>query len=415
MRFRKYIVFFISLFCIPVLLALAVTFCSSESSPSQDTGFTEDVNTSLLAATVEDIGSFKSRLTRYPYITYRGNNSFSLFWETDKEEAGYIELDRKIYKTTPQRLTIKVGAEQRSRTIYQYRTTLDYLNKEKTYEYKILSLKAPFSGSFHSPSIDNNFIFAVYGDNRSGAPYLDENPTHKEVTSTIAKYKPEFVINTGDIVYAGGLESEWYQFFNDSALLFKNTPLFVAIGNHEKGGEDIFRRQFDFPNGDEFYYSFDWGKSHFIILCSDCGFKEGSVQYNWFVSDLSKAEGDANIKYIFVAFHHPPYTFSSHSPDSDARKYIVPKLKNGKTKMVFNGHNHLYEHMYKDGIHYLVSGGGGAPLYPEGEIKYEGGEEPYMVKYQIVFNFSIIYVSENEINVKSFDNNNQLIEGFIIK
>jgi hypothetical protein len=397
-------------------MCLYLADCSSENgsvSNSQDeialidSGIEDD-------AGMEDIGTFRSRLTRQPYVTYRGSNSFTLFWETDREEMGYVEFDGKLYKVEPTKQSLKMGFDLHIKNVYQYKLNIDYLSEEKEYQYKILSLLTPLEGSFYTPSVDNNFIFAVYGDNRSGAPLLAENPTHKEITSTIAKYKPEFVINTGDIVYSGGLEDEWYLFFNDGAHLFKNAAIFVSIGNHEQGGEDIWKRQFSFPNGENLYYSFDWGKSHFIVLCGHCGISTDTEQYKWFKHDIETADSNNEIKHIFVVFHQPPYTFSSHAPNADARNFIVPLLKTTRTKMVFNGHNHLYEHIYKDGIHYLVSGGGGAPLYPEGEIKYEEGEEPYMVKYQMVYNFSIVYVNDSTINVKTFDNNNQLIEEFNI-
>ncbi len=410
MKYKVLLVFiFIGLAAIPFFA------CSSESNQSGlDISDITDTGIAEMDASGVDIGSFRSRLTRYPYVNYSGPDSFTLFWETDRSETGYVELDNNLYKVEPVKRSLKMSMDDRIKNVYQYSVRFDYLGTEKKHDYRILSLTTPFEGSFHSRSEDNNFIFAVYGDNRAGAPFLETNPTHKEITSTIAKYDVEFVINTGDIVFSGGFEDEWYQFFNDGALLFKKATLFVVFGNHEKGGEETFKRQFEFPNQDKFYYSFDWGKSHFIILCMECGISPDTEQYQWLKQDIETVDSNRDIRHIFVAFHNPPYTFSSHAPNTDARNYIVPLLKTTRTKLVFNGHNHLYEHAFKDGIHYLVSGGGGAPLYPEKEIKYENGEEPYMVKYQMVYNFSIVYVNNEVVNVKTFDNNNQLIEEFTI-
>jgi hypothetical protein len=414
----EYFIKYRILFALLLIVISFISGCSSEGGNTGDSGLADISQGEPDGVSEdgggEDIGTFQSRLTRYPYITYRGNNSFTLFWETDHEEMGYVRLGDRLYKVPPSKLSIKVGSDLRTRTVYQYSAKFDILPEDRKLRYEILSLKTPFGGSFSSRSTSSDFVFAVYGDNRSGAPYLDENPTHKEITSLIAKYEPEFVINTGDIVYAGGLESEWYQFFNDGAALFKDVPLFVAIGNHESGGCDIFSRQFDFPNGDKLYYSFDWGNSHFIVLCIDCGISTDTEQYRWLKEDIETADSNPNVRHLFVVFHEPPYTFSAHAPNMDARNYIVPLLKTTRTRLVVNGHNHTYEHMFKDGIHYLVSGGGGAPLYPEKEVKYEEGETPYMVKYQMVFNFSIIHVTDKSINVRSFDNSNQLIEEFNI-
>jgi hypothetical protein len=50
---------------------------------------------------------------------------------------------------------------------------------------------------------------------------------------------------------------------------------------------------------------------------------------------------------------------------------LVPLLEKYKVAAGFFGHDHTYQHYLKDGIHYVTSGGGGAPLYdvnspPEG-------------------------------------------------
>ena len=39
-------------------------------------------------------------------------------------------------------------------------------------------------------------------------------------------------------------------------------------------------------------------------------------------------------------------------------------MKHG-IKLVFQGHDHNYYHTVRDGITYIVTGGGGAPLYPD--------------------------------------------------
>ena len=42
---------------------------------------------------------------------------------------------------------------------------------------------------------------------------------------------------------------------------------------------------------------------------------------------------------------------------------LMPLLEKYRVTAAFFGHDHNYQHYLKNGIHYVVTGGGGAPLY----------------------------------------------------
>src|SRR5512144_1975923 len=56
-------------------------------------------------------------------------------------------------------------------------------------------------------NIQGKFTFIVIGDNRSG----DE--TYKKLVSLIAERKPDFVVNTGDMINRPGDRKEWANFW----------------------------------------------------------------------------------------------------------------------------------------------------------------------------------------------------------
>ncbi len=67
----------------------------------------------------------------------------------------------------------------------------------------------------------------------------------------------------------------------------------------------------------------------------------------------------------FVTMHHPRFTAvkrrqGGHKPVAD----MVPLFEKHRVTVVFNGHDHNYQHHVKNGVRYVVTGGGGAPLYP---------------------------------------------------
>jgi hypothetical protein len=159
-----------------------------------------------------------------------------------------------------------------------------------------------------------------------------------------------------------------------------DTPFYPSVGNHELNGgscgyqgyTDVYYLPENAPSGDEEeYYSFDWGNAHFVALDTNQSYSAGSVQYNWLVSDLQASTQ----LWTFVFFHHPAYSSGPHGSTSGVQTHLVPIFETYGVDVVFNGHDHHYERTCpilddacttpQDGsVVYVVTGGGGAPLYP---------------------------------------------------
>ena len=71
-----------------------------------------------------------------------------------------------------------------------------------------------------------------------------------------------------------------------------------------------------------------------------------------------------------------------------SEKVFVPNHVN----VVFNGHSHFFQHNFVDGIHHMVLGTAGAPLY-------ELGKAPYVVKSAREYNYGIIDVTPSSFNL----------------
>ena len=111
----------------------------------------------------------------------------------------------------------------------------------------------------------------------------------------------------------------------------------------------------------EAYYSFDIGDAHFIALNSYLPFEPGSPQYRWLDEDL---KGAADYKWKFVFLHDPFYSTGKHGSNINERRILCPLFEKGGVAIVFAGHDHLYERTENiKGVTYIVTGGGGAPLY----------------------------------------------------
>lgn len=66
-----------------------------------------------------------------------------------------------------------------------------------------------------------------------------------------------------------------------------------------------------------------------------------------------------------VSFHQPAYSCSTHGPTPGVVANWVPVLEEHEVALVLSGHDHLYERFVSEGgVTYVVTGGGGRPLYP---------------------------------------------------
>ncbi len=218
--------------------------------------------------------------------------------------------------------------------------------------------------------IQGKFSFVVIGDNRSG------DDIYRKLISMIVERKPDFVINTGDMITTPGSKQDWAKFWEMSKPI--TVPYFLAVGNHDAHpkvplSEKKYREEVDLP-GNELYYSFVAGNSLFIILDSYLNEQEKKItgeQLKWLEEILAASRQ----KHKFVFLHHPLYTDlgkGHHAHDSldkypENRDRLEALFAKSKVDAVFAGHEHYYERRTVDGIIHVITGGGGAPMYDKEE------------------------------------------------
>jgi hypothetical protein len=107
-----------------------------------------------------------------------------------------------------------------------------------------------------------------------------------------------------------------------------------------------------------------YGNARLIGLDTNTDYSAGSPQYNWLVHEFQSAAYRA-ATWRIVIFHHPPFTCTTgHSDDVTVQHQLVPLFELYGVDLVFSGHSHAYERYLHHGIFYIVTGGGGGPLYP---------------------------------------------------
>jgi predicted phosphodiesterase len=245
--------------------------------------------------------------------------------------------------------------------------------------------------------------FALYGDDRDG------HEVHRKLVALIAAEHPDFVLNTGDLVHRGNDPALWKIFDDITGDLRKQTEYFAARGNHDLGDPDFVKRfTSSTMSGEHLYYSFNRGRCHFVALAVDeeTPYGPSSEQYHWLVDDLKANQG--KFKHTFVFFHVPPYSIGRHGSNLDVRKELCPVFEKYHVRAVLNGHDHNYYRTKRNGIAYIVSGGGGAPLYETDPKKgaIEGD------KYESVNHFLIFDVDGDAVHGKAIRADGSVIEEF---
>jgi len=318
-------------------------------------------------------------LLKGPYLQNVTRTTVTICWETEDPSRDSVE-----YGLT--RDYGSVESDVNPFTIHEI--TLTDLTPSTTYHYRVESDGILTEDNTFTTAVDfaEPFTFVVYGDNRPWDDGTHRPPTaHTDVLNLIQQIGPDFYISTGDIVNKPDKQSDWDLFFDESRELMRNTTLFPVLGNHE--GDNI--RYFDYFSlpGNEKWYSFTYGNSYFIVLDTNqwTDFGPGSEQYQWLENELETASNTSYWKFVFL--HHPPYSTIGHASDFEVRLQLCPLFEAHGVSMVFGGHNHSYEHTLVNDIHYIITAGGGAPLYSADEP-----EESWTVYREKTFHLTRVHI-----------------------
>jgi hypothetical protein len=210
------------------------------------------------------------------------------------------------------------------------------------------------------------FTFLVYGDNRT------DDAAHAAIVRQMMQTPSDFVVNTGDFVPDGAALSEWQAFFDIEAPLIRDRCVFSSVGNHElmDGAGANYLRYFG-PVSDshgagqkpKLYGSFRWGDTRFFLLDAMEAFDSGPERA-WLDDELSRADSEA-LSWRIVVLHHSPWSAGPHGGNKRVIQAGIPALLlSHHVDLILAGHDHIYERGFASGLAYVISGGGGAPLYP---------------------------------------------------
>ena len=304
-----------------------------------------------------------ARIVRGPLVHWLGPTAAAISFDTDLPSRATIEYAPGGAAAADKMTAVRSAG---GALATHHRVELRDLPAAAPVRYRVLTGGdvTPELSFRTAPAAGEPVRFAVYGDMRGG------HRTHARIVEALLDEAPDFVLVTGDMVLRGTDEGGWQKFFEVTAKLMARVPYFPAAGNHDIGRSGDEERRMneifamaavaDRPEWGH-WYSLDVAGIHLVMLDSNA--YDHEAQLAWLDADLAAAR-KAGVRAIFAATHDGPYSRGNHGGNRIARERYAPVLAKHGVLLLFTGHDHIYQRGEVDGLRYIVTGGGGASLYP---------------------------------------------------
>ena len=306
-------------------------------------------------------------LTLGPYLQQVTPYSIMVVWETSAEVDSVVEYGR----------TQAYGSFATDRTTTtRHAVTLTALNPHTTYHYRVKTssqvLGADRTFKTAAGPQQTSFTFMVMSDTHAGVYEFPRrqrliDTAHRDLMDSVAALGPDLYLHVGDLVQEGGDLAAWNDFLAIEGDVMSRTAMFPALGNHETDHENYFDL-FYLPHNER-WYSFQYGNAHFICLQIDgyADISPASDQYIWLETELAKTDAT----WTLVFFHFPALSSGGgYESDPGVQTHLIPLFQRYGVDMVFNGHEHKYQHNLADGITYMQISGRGGMTHPPGSFAW---------------------------------------------
>ena len=173
--------------------------------------------------------------------------------------------------------------------------------------------------------------------------------TGDEATAALLDAYPNATIATlGDNAYPQGTLREYAECYDPSWGRHKERTR-PAVGNHDHSTKDAagYFEYFGEAAGefDEYYYSYDIGAWHVVVLNSDCwrvgGCEPNDPQGLWLRQDLVASPGQCSLAY----WHRPPFSSGRYGQPKQTERVrpLWEMIYEMGVDVLLTGHDHSYE------------------------------------------------------------------------
>ena len=295
--------------------------------------------------------------------------SLSISWKGDAAGPEALQLDGVTGEK--QRFTA-VRERILKSDYYRYHVELSGLTQGREYRYKI----GGFEGGFRVPQESDVTRFLYLGDVQFQES-MEEYEEWGQMVRRAYREHPDldFAEIGWDLVNSPGELPQWEAFL-EACDVFAKLPVATVAGNHEGVHSNYtYQKLFALPDdaeedqsGEEFY-SLDFGNVRMLMMDSsflteerrqsmgkDAWAKEEQRVEAW----IRSRTGSCEKPWLAAVIHHPVY--GMHDEDTvspQIRRLWAPLLETGGVRIVFSGHQHLYQRTRSiHGVVYLMGNSG---------------------------------------------------------
>lgn len=214
-----------------------------------------------------------------------------------------------------------------------------------------------------------DYRFAVLGGVEA------EFESYAETLNGLAAVQPDFAFNLGKMLTEPGNPAQWTDFFQLSRKI--SVPYYLVPSPGEVVDEEtehLYKEWVELP-GNELYYSFTYGTSHFIVLDGEEPGSAGKIagrQYDWLREEL---QWNRTFDHIFVFLHRSLFPKHASLDRSLARfpperEALHELFRWARVDAVFHSEGNYVSSSTHDGVFYINTGAAGAS--PEVPVTYGG-------------------------------------------
>ena len=335
-------------------------------------------------------GQLFSRIIMTPYLQAVTATSVFILVECDQLDTVTV-----TYGLTPEfglsaRTEIIAATDAKPMT-FVHKIWLKKLNPASKYYYQTTQGKSASKGaSFYTAATQGMpFRLVWMADCRTGTAVFSK------ISRNMLAVHPVVALYGGDLCSNSSYKKWKKEFFIKDQLEFSSqVPFFNSTGNHEGWGQNTkaFTQNPSSASKTQDYYSFDYGDLHVLCLNIMVPYSSGTPQYEFAKNDLAQSTQPWKI----VMVHAPVYCSGGHGEDRDLIAMTKAIFEPAKVDIVLAGHSHFYQHNLVNGIHHMVIGDAGAPLY--NPVK-----AVYTVKQAKDYNFAVMDVNAIKIKVMVYN------------
>lgn len=233
-----------------------------------------------------------------------------------------------------------------------HRATMTGFDPERPLRYRVRNGVAASPAFVVKPSPADTFRFAHFGDHGRTA-------YSRAVRDGILQRGCDFFAIAGDLSYANGDQPVWDDWFNQVEHLAAQVPMMCCPGNHEDkdGTGAAYRTRFSHPGRRETYYSFDYGRVHFMVSSGGALITDGTlpaellkIETDLATAALRRARGE--IDFIVFLQHFTIWTDEEGRSPGNATLILLEEnilLRYG-VDLLLVGHDHSYQRSVPMGV-----------------------------------------------------------------